>query len=252
MRRGRTRRRATGVGLVVAAATALGACTSGPDDAPSGSRDDAPRAVTQDEADRLAVARFNVYDQHYVDLVATVPVEGQTLRLDGTADTQAHAASARVESSDGQHALLQWTLAAKALYPVGAADDPGLDPADLPDPTALPADGWTVAGLGPDDPLDAALVVILNLASDRPENAQLLRQNGAQRVGTQEIDGTAVDVFTAPAATGGSDDRVRWFVDDQGVLHRVEADVGRDVPLVVDLTPSQATEVPVIDALVEP
>ncbi|BDZ42038.1 hypothetical protein GCM10025865_13370 [Paraoerskovia sediminicola] len=249
--RARARARA---GVAAAAAFALtltlGACTPSDGDTESSPAPSATaRPVTQAEADRLAVARFNVYDERYVDLTASIPVEGQVLELDGTADMQAHEAYAQVTTGDDppQHALLQWTQAGKALVPL-AEDDPAVDGSTLPDPP--PADGWQPAALVPEDPLDAILAVILSLASDRPENAQLLLQNGAEWVGTETYDDVEADVFTAPGSDGTNTGAIRYSVDERGVLHHVTADVGRDDLVEISLTPAEdPAEIPLIPAL---
>ena len=221
------------VGLA-ALTTFLAACSS----------DDAPRPVTQEEAERLALARMSVYDLGIADVELSVPVEDQTLRLQGLVDTQDHAGYALVTTQDDppQHALLQWTLDDKAI---AATDATSL-------PAAPPGDGWTAAALVPADPLDSALLVTLNLASDRPENPLLLRQNGAMWAGTDTVDGRDVDVFLGPGDDGTTDERIRYLVDDDGTLLRVEADTGADDPLVIDLAPSAATDVPLVAALTDP
>ncbi|PJI91126.1 hypothetical protein [Luteimicrobium subarcticum] len=252
--------RVAGTGLVVAIAVALAGCTgSGPNGGGAGgggATTSAPaasaRPVTSDEADRLAVARFDVWDQQWTDVDLRVPVQGDVLHLTGRADMRDHEAFAHVTSREGD-ALLQWTLTGKAVVP--ATGDSLL-------PTPAPTSGWQAAAMVADDPLDAALVLTLNLASDRPENPVLLQQNGARWVGTGTVDGTEVDLFTAPAGgaatdgpTGGTADArdnplVRYAVDAKGYLRQVTADTGASEPLVVTLTPSDdSTPIDLVPAL---
>ena len=215
---------------LVAASALLAACSSGGE-----------RPVTSEEAQRLALARLSVYDERFVDLDARVPVDGQTLHLQGVADLQDHAAYALVTTQDEppRHALLQWTLQDKAVRETTATTLPA----------APPADGWQTAALVPTDQLDSALALVLNLAADRPDNPLLLQQGGARWLGSDEVDGTPVDVFLGPGADATTDERLRWFVDEDGTLLRVDADTGAEDHLVVDLRPSRASAVPLVDAL---
>jgi len=243
--------RAARVGVLVVggalALAALAGCTDDPADAPPTSAATASaRPITSDEANRLAVARFTVWDQRWTDVDLRVPVVGDVLHLVGRADLREHEAYARVTSREGD-ALLQWDLTGKAV--LGVAAGVGV-------PTPAPTAAWRTAAMDGDDPLDAALLLTLNLASDRPENPVLLQQNGARWVGSGSVDGTAVDVFTAPAggaeaeasASTTSSPRsaqdnplVRYAVDARGYLREVTADTGRSEPLVVTLAPSDDT-----------
>ncbi|MFF2371386.1 hypothetical protein [Agromyces sp. NPDC058110] len=228
---------------VLALVALLTGCTaSSPSPAPTPSETERP--VTQEESERLAVARFRVYEQQRVRLSATVPVDGQVLHLDGRADMRAHEATAAVDAGDGRWALLQWTLSGKAVQEVAA--EPDLD-------AALPDGEWTTAPLVADDPLDSALAFVLNLASDRPENPLLLRQNGALLIGGDEVDRVEVDVYVAP----GQDERVNrlvtYAVDRDGLLRRVVAQTGGSEPLVVVLEPDASEAViPLVPDLATP
>ncbi|MFD4959557.1 hypothetical protein [Microbacterium sp. NPDC058389] len=227
---------------VVAGATACTADGSAPSASASASASAtaSPRPVSGDEAERLAVARLRAYEARVMALEARVPVADDTLQLTGRVDLRAHDATAVVETGDGRWALLQWTQHGKALVPLAG------EPDGLPDP---PADGWQVTGLVPDEPLDGALTVVLSLASDRAENPLLLRQNGAQFVRADTVDGVDVDVFLAPGADERTDPRIRYWVDAEGLLRRVDADTGYDDPLVITLTPVTDAAVPVIPEL---
>ncbi len=221
----------------VVATVALVGCT-----APSPAAETSPtqHPITQEESERLAIARFSVYDRQWVDIDARVPVDGDTLALRGRADMRAHAATAVVETGDGRWALLQWTPEGKAIVELPA------EPDGLPQP---PATGWDAAVLDLGQPLDAALAVILELASDRPENPLLLRQNGARWVGSDEVDGAAVDVFIAPGGDEKVNELVRYWVDETGLLRRLVADTGGAEPLTVTLTPSEAGVIPLVPEL---
>lgn len=238
---GQRRRRFVVLVAALSTITVLSACSA--DGSPHPSPSSTPRPVTQQEAERLAVARFNTYDEHWVDVVARVPVAGETLSLTGRADMQAHEAMAVVKTRDGRWALLQWTQAGKAVVSLPS------EPVGLPDP---PADGWQVAPLSLDQPLDSALAVILDLASDRPENPLLLRQNGARWIRSEHVDDTAVDVFIAPGTDEKPNELVRYAVDANGILRRVTAETGSTVPLTITLTRSKDERIPLIPQLQQP
>ncbi|WP_051681667.1 hypothetical protein [Cellulomonas sp. HZM] len=227
MSRQRPRARRTLRSAAVAQALLLGLVLAGCSGTPD------PRPVTGEEAQRLAVARLSVYEAHLVDLDLQVPVQGQTLHMSGRADMRTHAASVVVTTQDRppRYALLQWDLDRSALLELPSATAPA----------TLPTTGWQVAAIDPTDALGSALRITLNLASDRPENPVLLQQNGAQLVGTDTVDGTKVDVFTAPGADGRTDERLHYLVDAKGTLHRVDADTGADDHLVITLRPSSST-----------
>jgi len=91
--------------------------------------------------------------------------------------------------------------------------------------------GWQSVPLesGP----STALAVVFALGSDRPENAQLLRQSDARYLGTADLDGEILHVFRAPSADG-SGARTRLWVDDEGRLRRLDA--GDDEQLVIRVT----------------
>ncbi|MGW8482382.1 hypothetical protein ACWGJP_04545 [Microbacterium sp. NPDC055903] len=102
-----------------------------------------------------------------------------------------------------------------------------------PDAFAKLQDGqWVVGGLdaGP----GAALAVVFALASDRPENAQLLRQSDAVYLGSVDDDGTLLDVYRSPSAEGATEARTRFWLDEDGRLRRVDA--GDDESLVIRVT----------------
>ncbi len=228
-------RRQIGAAALVVATLMLGACTA------AGSAEPTARPVTQEEAERLAAARSTTYDQRWVDFEANVPSEAGALILTGRADMQSHTATAVMETADDRWALLQWTAVGKALTAL-----PG-DPGGLPDPP--PSDGWQVVGLDLEQPLDTALAVILNLASDQPEDPAALRENGAEWVGTDTVDGTDVDVLIAPGTDGKANEAVRYYVDADGNLRRLTADTGGAEPLQITLSPSEGREIPIIPDL---
>ncbi|MFJ6671877.1 hypothetical protein ACIQMJ_12285 [Actinosynnema sp. NPDC091369] len=192
-----------------------------------------PRALTADEADRLAIARFRNYEVGGRAVTITVPTTAGGLVITGSVDYRAGLGygvvrgTGRDASGDG---LIQWNGTAVFFHPTENA--PGTVPA------SPPGWGWHDRPLQTTgSALDSALLIALSLGSDRPDNAQLLPQNGASWVGQDEVRGHRVDVMSGPAARGkpGTAGNVRYWVDPDGTLHRVEADVASEPePVLVD------------------
>ncbi|GAB3754606.1 hypothetical protein GCM10028864_34520 [Microlunatus parietis] len=204
-----------------------------------------PRPLTMAEAERFAVVRFNNYDRRYVPFTLRLTVRGQPFFLTGRVDFRDQLGYANF-LSDGRpprNFLLQWTMRQKAsLQVTGGAL-----------PMRPPAGPWRVEPTDPErSGLDAALALLLSLADDRPENALLLRQNGAQWVGEDNVDGVRVDRITGPGTDNRPSDRLTYLVDDLGRLHRLVAKVATDPdPVVINVSPDPATRISVISQLTD-
>ncbi|NUT46838.1 MAG: hypothetical protein HOV94_05880 [Saccharothrix sp.] len=199
----------------------------------AGSATGGPRPLTPDEANRLAVARFRNYEAGGRAVTITVPTTAGGLVVTGSVDYRAGLGygvvrgTGRDASGDG---LIQWSATDVFVHPMADA------PAEAP--ASPPGSGWhhrplRTAGSS----LDSALLITLGLGSDRPDNAELLPQNGATWVGREEVGGREVDVMSGPAARGkpGTAGNVRYWVDSDGVMHRVRADVESEPqPVVVE------------------
>lgn len=187
----------------------LAACTPG------------PHALTEAEAERLALVRFTNYTAGLASFTAHIPEpSGGALLLDGRIDFVDHLgyATLRTEgrSDPASAGQLQWNLVRIAFNSAP----------DLADPP--PAMGWKVRELQQTgSELDGALRLLLNLANDRPDNAQLLRQSTAHWLRTDSVDGKQVDVFEGQGATG-EESRLRYWVDADNGLRRVEARLGNE------------------------
>ncbi|GAA4550877.1 hypothetical protein GCM10023192_76510 [Amycolatopsis samaneae] len=207
-----------------------------------------PRAPTPDEVSRLAITRFRNYEARGRAVRITVPDPAGGLVVTGSVDYRAKIGygvvkgKGRNDSGDG---LLQWTATRLALRP--AADAPERAPG------TPPADGWyrrplaTAGGA-----LDRALAITLGLGSDRPDNAQLLPQNGAAWVGTDRIDGRPLDVLTGPESRErpGTADSVRYWLDANGVMYRAQARIAAETePAVIDFDTQEYTAVSPIPGL---
>jgi len=93
-------------------------------------------AMTSSQADLLALARFNDYQNGVSAIDATVPISGQDFRLDGRVDWQGHLGYATLAAAQqgGGTELLQWTPSGIAVHGSWTG----------PLPAKPPADGWTV------------------------------------------------------------------------------------------------------------
>lgn len=215
----------TAIGVVVVAAVGVTAFLA-VDREPAG-----PRPLTADEANLLAVTRFRNYEAGGRAVTITVPTTSGGLVVTGSVDYRAKIGygvvrgAGRGTSSDG---LIQWNTTTVFLHPVVDA------PAEVP--ATPPASDWhrrplRTAGSS----LDSALLIALDLGSDRPDNAELLPQNGAAWVGRDEIGGRRVDIMSGPAARAKPDTagNVRYWLDPDGTMHRVQADVASEPQSVV-------------------
>lgn len=173
------------------------------------------RSVSTEEAERLAVARFNNYDQGTLNFTASLTEAESSMWIEGRIDLQEHVGygNLMIDEEAPSFALLQWNY--ETVTAVGAGSQ------ELP---AQPPDNqeWQARSIDTEaSSLDLTLLLLLGSGSDRPENPVLLRQNGAQWWGKDEVNGTAVDVFSGPGEDGAPSDALLYFVDTEGVLHRM-------------------------------
>ncbi|MEV0779750.1 hypothetical protein [Streptomyces sp. NPDC050428] len=213
-----------------------------------------PRALTSDEANRLAVSRFLNYQAGGRALTITVPNAAGGLVITGSVDYRTHTGygvvrgTGRDTSSDG---LIQWTATTVLVHPM-------TDPPDVA-PASPPASGWhsrplRTSGMA----LDSSLAIALGLGSDRPENAALLPQNGAAWVGRDKVNGHRTDIMNGPDAASSSDkagaspkpstpgtpgtpakpgtsQTVRYWIGSDGTMYRVQVGIASESqPVVFD------------------
>jgi len=229
--------------LVVLAAAACTAC--GDSDAVS------PRALTADEADRLAITRFRNFEAGGRAVTITVPDPAGGLVITGSVDYRNRLGygvvrgTGRNTSGDG---LIEWTDTTVLVHPMEEV------PAQAPD--TPPATGWHNRPLlASGSTLDTALTIVLGLGSDRPDNAQLLPQNGAAWIGQDQVNGHPVDVMAGPGTrdrpdTAGS---VRYWLGQDGTMHRVRAAVASEPePVVIDFDTHSRAAVPPVPEVTPP
>lgn len=205
----------------LALALLLTGCTAAPEPEPTW------RPVTGEEAQILAVARFNNFDAGSRPFVTEVGEGDETQHVQGWVDYSSQVGYAAASDPEQPQTVL-WT-----------SDSVGFLPAD-PDADGNPVlpippfdDTWQTAALAPSDyALDAVLAVLSGLGSDRPDNPLLVQQSGTLWLGRDEVDGVAVTVFAAPPTdeVRSPDDppltpdsaKLRLAVDDEGLLRRAD------------------------------
>ncbi|WP_055547090.1 hypothetical protein [Streptomyces sp. NBRC 110028] len=209
--------------------------------ASSGSAPTGPRELTSDQAGRLAVTRFLNFQAGGRAVTINVPGTAGGLTITGSIDYRrkigygAVRGTGRDTSSDG---LLQWTATTVSVHPM--ANTP------VKAPARPPGSGWYSRPLQRyGSSLDSSLAIALKLGNDRPDNAELLPQNGAAWVGQDRLDGHQVDIMTGPraarAATGTAASgpagagAVRYWIGSDGTMYRVRVGVASaSRPVVID------------------
>ena len=205
------------------------------------------RVLSSDEANRLAITRFRNYETGGRAVTITVPGTAGNLVIAASIDYRTKTGygvvhgTGRDTSSDG---LIEWTATSVLVDPM--TDAPAAAPA------TPPTSGWYSRQLqNTGSALDSSLLIALNLGSDRPDNAQLLPQNGAMWLGRDQVAGHEVDIMTGPNATRtassatGAAGSVRYWIGADGTMYRVEADVASEnQPTVIDFDTQKVTAVP--------
>ncbi|MGW1594810.1 hypothetical protein [Streptomyces sp. NPDC002343] len=196
-----------------------------------GSGSGGPRALTSDEANRLAITRFRNFEARGRAVTITVPGTAGELTVTGSVDYRGKLGygvvhgTGRGTSSDG---LIQWTATAVFVHPMANA------PAHAP--ASPPRSGWYRRPLrSSGSALDSSLAITLKLGSDRPDNAELLPQNGASWQGRDRVAGHPVDVMTGPSSAdrSGTAGNVRYWIGSDGTMYRVRVRVDSESQPVV-------------------
>ncbi|MFE7546738.1 hypothetical protein [Streptomyces gardneri] len=203
-----------------------------------------PRPLTADEADRVALARFTTYRRGTGNVTTTIPSQGHTITLTGRVDWRRHLgyAELRNDAEPPVRELVQWTITKVTTRPHWTG---GL-------PNRPPATGWETHRLTPHrSPLDTALILLLNLGTDRPDNAQLLARSSARLVRQDQVAGTPVIVVAGPAAPTAATTapsplgNTRYWIDRDGRLLRFQARVGGESAwMTVELPRTKADPLP--------
>lgn len=193
----------------------------------------APRALTSDEVNRLAISRFLNYQKGGRAVTITVPGTTGELTITASIDYRTHTGYGVVRGTDraaSSSGLIQWTATTVLVHPM--AEPPALAP------KSPPASGWHRRPLQKSGmSLDSSLAIALRLGNDRPDNAALLPQNGAEWVGRERVHGRQTDIMNGPDA--GDEARtsptVRYWIGSDGTMHRVRAGIATaPQPVVID------------------
>jgi len=175
---------------------------------------DKARALTDEEAGRVATMRLNAYRSKNVAFSAILADADVTIRITGWLDTVNHQGYGLVTPPQGQRFLILWDAET-----VSAQDFAGTTP-----PLPSPPTGWESTGLrASDSVLAAAQLLLISLSNDRADNPQLLIQNGAQWQRSDTVDGDRVDVVSGPLSNGATVSNLRYWVDDRATLRKLEA-----------------------------
>ncbi|MDQ7909510.1 hypothetical protein RB614_33805 [Phytohabitans sp. ZYX-F-186] len=261
------------VALVCVAAGAAAGLTSGLVSCTPVDKPVEARPLNAGEAQRLAGMRARNFQDGRVGVRATLGKPGTEIRLAGWIDwrrplTYLAATAPAPGPDDG---LLQ-------AVPGIIATRPGRADGGLP-PATPPAKSWRVrpstATTPHPAPIDSFVALLFAIASDRPDQAELLARSESRWLGTDRIADRTVDVLLGPAvptqpkpaasptpaaagpasptpapnslaAMGGA---VRYWLDGDGRLHRFEALLTKDLPVKVDLSREERPELVAIDAL---
>ncbi|WP_405786421.1 hypothetical protein [Streptomyces sp. NBC_01367] len=231
----------TALSIVLASLLALTACTAPTHDGKAA----APRPLTSEESDRMALARFTTYRRGTGDVTATIPSRGRTITLTGRIDWRGHHgyAELRDDAAPPTRELVHWT-------PNGVANQPRWT-GGLPD--RPPTSGWNHHPLQPHSAaLDSMLLLLLHLGSNRPDNAQLLARSDARWLRDDRIDDVPVIVTAGPGAPGapvgsGRLGNTRYWIDADGGLLRFQARLGGEVQWATAELPRTRTAKPLPD-----
>ena len=230
---------------IVAAATVLAAAvvitivaTTG---GSSSSNTGGPRAVTAEEAGRLATMRLQNFEAVGVGFHATIVTAQGEVTLNGDVDFHTLTGYGEVSGRHARSYTLEWNSGTLLAWP-----SPGR-------PTSPPAAPPTTAPrarvLSPSSPgIDGTLALILGLGESRPDDAKQVQQDGARWLRSTTLNGTTVDVMQGPSPQGpghGSETSLDFWVDRSGYLLRLDAYLaGSTTPTRIDLDRNAYTAIP--------
>ncbi|NEB05967.1 hypothetical protein [Streptomyces sp. SID13726] len=185
----------------------------------------APRPVSGPEAQRMALTRFRVYRASPSAVTVRAVTPSGTTVVRAVVDHRRHRAVGTYGDEGGQaRGRLAWDLSGVAV--------------------ARGAEGrkWVRREFGA-APLDIGLRLVLSLAADRPDNAQLLAQSGPLWLRDEQIGDRSYGVFSGPRprprGTGGAPagrSPLAYWIDTDGDLRRVTATLGQGRAVHIDVT----------------
>jgi hypothetical protein len=244
------------------------------------------RPLTAEEATRLATMRQLNWRDARAGVRATIGQGAEQIHVAGWVDWQ-HPMVYLARSGATPGVITELVQAVPGIVavrpgeiappePVETARPEIIDPHPAPPPEP-PADGWQLRRPGAEGPagaatapgtIDALAVLLLTIAAEDPDAAELLAETESQWLRRDRTAGYEVDVLLGPAippsppppgppapgralpeslaAMGGA---VQYWLDDQARLHRLEALLAADTPVRVDLARDDQTAPAVLDLL---
>jgi hypothetical protein len=187
--------------------------------------------------------RFNVYRHTGLHFHTTVTSAKGSVTLDGDVDYR-NGVGYAAAIGQGAAFTLQWNAKTFVAWPAPANET--APPAELP--KAKPG----VRALSPtESTTDNLLALLLFLGQDRPDNAQLIVQDGGRFLRNDTVDGTPVEVLQGPGAGGSSPGggSLNYWLTAKGQLLRVDASFGGSAPTEIDLSAASYEPFPVSAAL---
>ncbi|MFF2512896.1 hypothetical protein [Streptomyces sp. NPDC058086] len=238
----------------------------------SGNGDTSPHPVSADEAQRMALARFRAYEASPSEVTVRLPAAETgdgTITVRAVVDHHVRRAVGAYEIVDDTRTvqgLLAWDLEGLAVARPSAAArgaEPGRTTARPPAPDIVTTAAGAVRRAGTlkreewtrrpysTAPLDRALRLVLSVAADRPDNAELLARSGPLWLRDERLDGHGYGVFSGPrpgpSASGSpaDDSTLTYWIDTDGNLRRVTARMSPGHYATVDFVATRVrTDVP--------
>ncbi|WP_433674029.1 hypothetical protein [Microbacterium gorillae] len=207
-------RRTTALVLGALTVLVLAGCTTPTDAAPVPSASaQMPRAVTSAEADLLASVGFRLGQRQVVAIAGTIVDQTGGVAINGWLSPQTHQAYAAITTPSGASFLSLWT----------ASEVTAQDVAEPAPPLPIPAAGWESTALDASaSSLAAGQKLLASIATDRPDNAQLVAQGGAQFLREDTVGSTPVTVFAGVRSEGATQSNLRYWITTDGTLIRLE------------------------------
>ncbi|KWV33522.1 hypothetical protein AWV63_06625 [Micromonospora rifamycinica] len=226
---------------------------------------EAARALTGDEAERLAAARVATYRDVRAGVRVVLGTGAGRTDLIGWVDWSRPLAYLGVggPGAGRDRGLVQATPTAVVHRP-----DPTVIVAPARPPLVPPGDRWRLRSLPAGRGLAGALAVLFGLAADRTGAVEPLRAGGGRWLGRDTVGGEQVDVLqaawpptgrtdgtpTGPAGAspgqptaGGADPR--WWVDRDARLRRWAGRLADGLPITVELDHADRPALWPVDAL---
>ncbi|MFI0977391.1 hypothetical protein ACH4SP_10225 [Streptomyces sp. NPDC021093] len=225
----------------------------------SGPADD-PRPLSTEQAEQMALSRFSLYEKSPLEVVARAPMGSSAVEVRAVIDYRAQRAVGTY-TAGGSRGLIAWDATGLAVAEGTAGSAADATAAAV----RLGSRAWSPRAYS-GDPLDAVLRVAMGLGTDRPDNPQLLAQQGALYLGQGEWNGAAYHLYsgprpaparkaahptardagrTAPAGPAGARSPLTYWINEQSGLGRVEIrPASAAAASRIDFGPTVKTKVP--------